>query len=147
MDDDMMKEGLMFGDESELVGLPAGTYPCVFKIGPDFYDYTLLKLASQFAADGYYYAINDLNTTQYIYSWCQQLGQIPASPCQGPVFAQSNDYATECVNFSGGAYGDIAATEILAQDVNFFNGSFAGSLSGTTLKYSGGAACPATGNP
>jgi hypothetical protein len=46
---------------------------------------------------------------------------------------------------SGGAFTDMKATEIASQDVNFFNGSYAGALPGVKLTYSGGAACPLTG--
>lgn len=94
------------------------------------------------------YAINQANSTQFVYSWCQQLSEIPASPCQDQVFAETNDYSgstTACSALSGGGYTDMVATEIAAQDVNFADGSYAGSLPGVTLTYKGGAACAFTG--
>jgi hypothetical protein len=57
--------------------------------------------------NGYFYAIDMMNTTQYIYSWCEQLSEIPGAPCQGEVFAQSNNYQGACVSMSGGAYSNI----------------------------------------
>jgi hypothetical protein len=58
-----------------------GTYPCIFQVGTSFYDYTFFKLGAQSQNNGWMYAINQNNSTQYVYSWCQQLSEIPASPC------------------------------------------------------------------
>lgn len=94
------------------------------------------------------YAINQNNSTQFVYSWCQQLNQIPASPCQGAVFAETYDYSGDpntCVALSGGGYSDMIATEIASQSVNFADGTYAGSLGGVTLTYANGAACAYTG--
>jgi hypothetical protein len=137
------KEGDMPG-----ASLPAGTYPCIFKVGDSFFDYTPFRLALQVANSGYAMAINQLNTTQFVFGICQQLSTISASPCQGSVFAEANEWdPATCVAYSGGSYTDISVAEIPAQDVNFADGSLAGQLSGVQMTYSQGAPCPYTSAP
>lgn len=102
-DADVDKESLELGSS-----LPAGTYPCIFKVGQSFYDYTPFKLALQGSGMNYGQAFNQGNTTQFVFGICQQLSQIPTSPCTGAVFAEANNWdPATCVAYSGGSYTDI----------------------------------------
>jgi hypothetical protein len=60
------------GDEQELASsLPTGTYPCIFKVGQSFFDYTPLRLALDAVTGGYGIAVNPTNTTQFVFGICQ----------------------------------------------------------------------------
>jgi hypothetical protein len=97
-------------------------------------------------------AVNDPTTPtrQWIYGWCEQLSEIPGAPCQGEVFAQSDDYTGDpalCVSYSGGAYADFYGEAIPLQNVTFTDQVTVMELEGVHLIYANGAACEFTGLP
>lgn len=99
-------------------------------------------------ADGYYIASNQLNTTEYVYTFCQQLSAIATNPCPGAYLAAENvGYIGPCIAHSGSAYTDISVATIAPQNVTLLNGTIATMLSGVQLSYGGGEICPLTGTP
>lgn len=96
--------------DEELIKTP-GEYPCTVRVGLSAYDFTPFKIAASSVNSGYGIAWNSGNTTQWYYGWCQQLSTLQGAPCNGTVFAQSNELTT-CVSYSAGGYGDFNGESI-----------------------------------
>ena len=65
-----------------------GTWPCIFKLGNSFYDYTKFKLANEVwtaynISNETYGAVNEF----YNYGWCQALQDTDNATCTGDFYA------------------------------------------------------------
>jgi hypothetical protein len=76
-------------DEANLMGI--GTYPCVFKLGNSFYDYTKFKIAKDA------WPATDISTSTgsgqvFNFGWCQVLADTAVKNCTGDMYAGSFPY-------------------------------------------------------
>ena len=92
-----------------------GTYPCIFKIGDSFYDYTPLKVGASEAKiipEAVYMSNPSIH---YYYNWCEYLSEEKDPVCSGHYYAAGKkDGEESCVAYSG----DSPTNDIEAKKVN-----------------------------
>ena len=124
--------------------ISVGTYPCVFKIGDDFYDYTPLKLGAKdqgLVPEAVYMQNTDLH---YYWNWCEHLSEIENSPCKGNYYAAGKlTDDTACTAYSGGSPTADIQDELINGKISYANGTVTeNAYDGVKLTYSNGAPCP-----
>jgi len=137
-----------FLEDQELI-ISTGTYPCIFKIEDDFYDYTPLKLGSTEVHDktGHYpFAVDSSDPTQFYYfNWCEYLSELDDATCSGHYYAAGKSADEEgCVAYSGDSPRDDISAKKISGNVEYANKTTS-DLDGIALKYNHGAKCPSTG--
>jgi hypothetical protein len=135
------------------------SYPCTFKLGTGIYDFTPFKLATNStpvpAIWEYWNFTDPLNPNiegyTWNFTWCEFMEVATNATCSGKYFAAGSNYASDpldCTPFSGASYKSISPSLILPTNVTYNTSAgdvITSELSGVSLTYIGGAACPSTG--
>lgn len=134
-------------------------YPCTFKLGTGIYDFTPFKLATNStpvpAIWEYWNFTDPLNPNiegyTWNFTWCEFMSVATNATCNGDYFAAGSNYTSDpldCTPFSGASYKSISPSLILPTNVTYNTSAgdvITSELSGVSLTYIGGAACPSTG--
>lgn len=144
-------------DDDEMYSQKA--YPCTFKLGSGIYDFTPFKLVTNSTPIPAFW--NSANLTDPLnpiieaytwnFTWCEFMSVANNATCPGDYFVAGSSYFSDpldCTPFSGSTYKSIAPALIGPSNVTYTNTAgdvITSELSGVSLTYTGGAACPSTG--
>lgn len=149
------------------------SYPCLFKLGNAFYDFTPFKIA-QNVWPAYWANLTDMTVDptnpnwrpssdysyQYEFGFCQQMTEANNATCALPVYAIGSDIngtafyenpdpaafpPTQCQPYSGSSSSNIEASEISKDVVNAADNTVE-TVTGVAITYTGGE-CATTGGP
>jgi hypothetical protein len=139
------------------------SYPCIFKIGNEFFDFTPFKLAQNVWPAYWANVTNPLLSYQYEFGFCQLMSEANNATCtntdayaigsklNGVEFAidQSAQPPVDCVPYSGENSNSIQAMTIEKEVTTFNNATNVTeteTYTGVAITYAGGT-CQSTGGP
>lgn len=133
------------------------SYPCIFKIGNEFYDFTPFKLAQNVWPAYWQNATNPTLSYQYEVGFCQLMSEANNATCTGTdsyaigstlngiefLLDKTGQPPTDCTPYSGSSSKSIEATTIEKTVINA-DTQEEEIVTGVQIKYSGGT-CQSTG--